>query len=479
MKLILINHQEEYAAREMITSHIPKLKIEMSEIIPESGDYLVSELICGNDSIVYNTSLVLDGKTYTYSHSAAEHSKIHVKKSINEVMKKALGTYLPWGLITGIRPSKIAREMSDNGHDETVIRDKFENYYECSKLKTDLALAVSKREKILIDTMPKNSVSLYIGIPFCPTRCLYCSFTSQSIKFSNRLTEPYMDALCKEIEYTADLIKSKGLNIDTVYIGGGTPTALSEKQLERLLSEVYSRFDLSKTREFTLEAGRPDTITTEKLKIIQSFGISRISINPQTMNQKTLDIIGRNHTPDDILRTYDMAVKEGFGHINTDIIAGLPDENEEDFANTLEHIKAMNPQSVTVHTMSIKRGSYLDEKYSMYTPSAFETVNNMLNDANSMLLSMGKVPYYMYRQKNMLGNLENVGYCDVGHECLYNIYIMEEVQDIYALGAGASTKIITGDKIDRIFNVKEVSEYIKRIDEMILRKKILETNRDC
>lgn len=475
MKIILINHQEEYAVREMITSHIPKLKIEISEIIPDIGDYLVSELIYTNDGVMYNTTLALDGKNYTYSHSATDHSKIHVKKSVNEVMKKALGTYLPWGLITGIRPGKMARELSDNGYSDIDIRNKFTNYYECSKLKTDLAIAVSKREKELIDTMPQNSVSLYIGIPFCPTRCLYCSFTSQSIKFSNKLTEPYMDALSKEIEYTANLLKAKGLNIDTVYIGGGTPTALSEKQLDRLLSDVYGHFDLSKIREFTLEAGRPDTINTEKLKIIHSFGISRISINPQTMNQKTLDIIGRNHTPDDILRTYDMAVKEGFGHINTDIIAGLPDESEEDFSNTLKHIKAMNPQSVTVHTMSIKRGSYLDEKYSMYTPSAFETVNNMLNDANSTLTSMGKVPYYMYRQKNMLGNLENVGYCDEGHECLYNIYIMEEVQDIYALGAGASTKIITGDKIDRIFNVKEVSEYINRIDEMIHRKKILET----
>lgn len=475
MKLILINHNEEYAAREMITSHIPKLKIEIAEIIPESGDYLISELLHKENEVQYNTTLVLNEKTYTYSHIATEHSKIHIKKAVNEVMKKALGTYLPWGLITGIRPSKIAREMSAEGYNDAEIYEKFKNYYECSEQKTDLAMKVSKREKHLIDSIPKNSVSLYIGIPFCPTRCLYCSFTSQSIKFSNKLTEPYMDALCKEIEYTANLLKYKGLLIDTIYIGGGTPTALNESQLNRLLDKIHTQFDISNVREFTLEAGRPDTITEEKLKIIQSFGISRISINPQTMNQKTLNIIGRNHTPDDILNTYNMAVRMGFGHINTDIIAGLPDENEDDFLNTLKHIKAMNPQSVTVHTMSIKRGSYLDEKYSLYTPSAFETVNNMLTYANKMLASMGKVPYYMYRQKNMLGNLENVGYCDEGHECLYNIYIMEEVQDIYALGAGASTKIITGDKINRIFNVKEVSEYINRIDEMILRKKIFET----
>ena len=203
--------------------------------------------------------------------------------------------------------------------------------------------AESKR---LIDLIPKNSVSLYIGIPFCPTRCLYCSFTSQSVKFSNKLTEPYLDALFKEIRFIGEIIKQNGLFADTVYIGGGTPTSLSEEQLNRLLDEIYKHIDLSKTREFTLEAGRPDTITEEKLKIIRSHAITRISINPQSMNQKTLDIIGRRHTPEDIIKSYNLAVKNGFTHINTDIIAGLPDENEDDFLYTLEEIKKLNPQSV-------------------------------------------------------------------------------------------------------------------------------------
>lgn len=477
MKLVLINHKEEYAAREMIGSHIPKIKIELSETIPENGDYLISELTSDNGSYVYTAHLSLSEKTYCYTYTADSYSKTYVKKSVNEVMKKALGTILPWGLITGIRPGKIVREFSEQGLSESEIRDKFKNFYECSDDKTDLAIKVSSREQGLIKTMPSNSVSLYVGIPFCPTRCLYCSFTSQSIKFSNKLTEPYMDALTKEIKYTAELINEKSLVIDTVYIGGGTPTALSENQLQRLLEEIHKSFDLSKTREFTLEAGRPDTINEEKLKIIRGYDISRISINPQTMNQKTLDIIGRRHTPDDIMRTYEMAVNNGFSHINTDLIAGLPEENEADFEHTLSEIKKLNPQSVTIHTMSIKRGSFLDEKYSMYTPAASETVNNMLFAASESMKSMGKVPYYMYRQKNMLGNLENVGYCDIGHECIYNIYIMEEVQDIYAIGAGASTKIIDGSKIDRIFNVKEVSEYINRIDEMIARKSVLRNRR--
>ncbi len=475
MYLILKNHTEEYAAREMITAHIPKIKIEITDKIPEIGDYVISEVIYSDGKYNYTALLMLDGKKYENCFGAECENKIYVKKTINEVFKSALGIHLPWGLITGIRPSKMVRELSENGMGIPEIQNRFEEMYECSTDKTELAIKVAQKEKSLIDTMPQNSISLYIGIPFCPTRCLYCSFTSQSIKFSNKLTEPYMDALSKEISATADIIKARGLNIDTVYIGGGTPTALNENQLERLLKEVHERFDLSKTREFTLEAGRPDTINAEKLKIIRDYGISRISINPQTMNQKTLDIIGRCHTPKEIIDTYDMAVKYGFGHINTDLIAGLPDENEADFEHTLREIEKLNPQSVTVHTMSIKRGSFLDERYSTYTPSAAKTVNNMLLAASDTMSRLNKSPYYMYRQKNMLGNLENVGYCDKGHECLYNIYIMEEVQTIFALGAGASTKIVDGSKIDRIFNVKEVSEYIKRIDEMIERKDILKS----
>lgn len=476
MKLILINHNEEYAAREIISAHIPKIKIEVTDTIPLCGDYVISEVSFKEDIYTYLSTLCMDGKTYTHKFTDNCFSKTSVKKNVNEVMKKALNTNLPWGLITGIRPGKIVREMYDRGENTDSVKQLFKETYECSDDKTNLAIQVAQREKELISTMPDNSVSLYVGIPFCPTRCLYCSFTSQSIKFSNTLTEPYMDALVKEIEYTAKLIKSKNLTLDTIYIGGGTPTALNEIQLKRLLKEISTNFDLDKVREYTLEAGRPDTINEEKLRIIRDFDISRISINPQTMNQKTLDIIGRKHTPDDVIRSYELAVKCGFNHINTDLIAGLPEETEEDFAYTLDIIKSLNPQSVTVHTMSIKRGSFLDEKYSMYTPAASETVNNMLKSASLAMKEMNKHPYYMYRQKNMLGNLENVGYCDDGHECLYNIYIMEEVQSIYAIGAGASTKIIDGSKIDRIFNVKEVSEYIKRIDEMIKRKEVLKEN---
>ena len=284
MYLILKNHNEEYASREMITAHIPKIKIELTDTIPENGDYVISEVIYSNGKYKYTAALMLDGKKYESCFCAECENKIYVKKTINEVFKSALGTNLPWGLITGIRPSKMVRELSERGMQIPDIKNRFESVYECNTDKTELAIKVAQKEKLLIKTMPENSISLYVGIPFCPTRRLYCSFTSQSIKFSNKLTEPYMDALLKEISSTADIIKERGLNIDTVYIGGGTPTALNEKQLERLLKGVYESFDLSKTREFTLEAGRPDTINAEKLKIIRDYGISHQSPDHESKN---------------------------------------------------------------------------------------------------------------------------------------------------------------------------------------------------
>lgn len=472
---LIINHAEEYAAREIITAYLPKIKIEVTDSVPAQGDYVQSTVTETNGEFEYFAKVRIGDKISSAVYRFNDMCKTHVKRCVAKSLRDITGFTLPWGLITGIRPSKLVREMEESGMKKGEILSRLQDFYECSSQKANLAVEVAENEREILLSMPSGSISLYVGIPFCPTRCLYCSFTSQSIKFSNKLTEPYMDALEKEISYTADLIAQKGLSIDTVYIGGGTPTALSEKQLDRLLGSLCTKFDFGNIREFTLEAGRPDTITDEKLSIAANYGISRISINPQSMNQKTLDIIGRSHSPEDIIRTFEMAKKRGFGHINTDIIAGLPEETPNDFSHTMDEIEKLNPESVTVHTMSIKHGSYLDKEYSMYTSAVSDTVNTMLECAAQRLNSLGKHPYYMYRQKNMLGNLENVGYCNTGHECLYNIYIMEEVQSIYALGAGASTKIIDGNRIDRIFNVKEVSEYIKRIDEMLGRKDILKS----
>ena len=394
-----------------------------------------------------------------------------IKKSISDCLEFITGIHLPWGLMTGIRPSKNVREFLSGGGEnpEKYLLDRFG----CDISKAKLACLVEKTESEYINSKYEDGISLYIGIPFCPTRCLYCSFTSQSIAFSNKLVEPYMESLIHEIEEVAKLDYVKKRRIETVYFGGGTPSALSHSDIERLFVSLEENFDLSKVKEITFEAGRPDTVTREKLEVLKRHNVTRISINPQTMKDETLKIIGRKHTRCEFLESFSLAREMGFSHINCDIIAGLPGENEADFENTLSELEKLNPESITVHTMSIKHGSFLDMNYDMYSMTASETVNNMLDMAHRTMTENGMHPYYMYRQKNMLGNLENVGYCKDGCECIYNIYIMEEVQSIIALGAGGSTKLTDNDRIERVFNVKEVSEYIKRTDEMIQRKKDL------
>lgn len=473
MKLILNEPKYEHLVREIITAYIPKLKIETTDTITEDEDYTKVDIRNGDFGTEYSATVSIDGKKYTNTIIEDTPHKLTVSRLVGDLLKEHIPVDLPWGILTGIRPAKMVREMYNKGISYEEISGTFRKDYSVHEDKTKLAIDVAKKEIEIINDINPKGISLYIGIPFCPTRCLYCSFTSQSIKFSNTLVEPYMDALFREIDYLAEHLASTSTPIETIYIGGGTPTALNERNLERLMHKIDNSFDLSYAKEYTVEAGRPDTITKAKLVTLKNAGVSRISINPQTMHQKTLDIIGRCHTPDDIINCCNMAVQLGFDHINTDLIAGLPGEEVEDFLYTLDKIREINPSSVTVHTMSVKHGSYLDMNYSLYTPTATEKVNRMLTEADCMLRTMGKEPYYLYRQKNMLGNLENVGYCTPGRECLYNIYIMEEVQSIYSLGAGGSTKIVNGDNIERVFNVKEVAEYIRRIDEMIERKEAL------
>ncbi len=471
MILKLINHKEEYAVREITASFFPKTKFEYTDDL--SGDYVLSEYRYENGRHIYYSKASIGGVCKDCELKSGSYNKTYIKKSIAVLLEDITKIHLPWGALTGIRPAKIAREMRSKNYDAKKIEDKMTSFYNTDRDKARLAIEVEKNEACHIASMPKESISLYIGIPFCPTRCLYCSFTSQSIDFSNKLTEPYADALIKEIRAVSQMEYVRERTIDTVYFGGGTPTALNDAQIDKILCELFKQFDLNSLRELTFEAGRPDTITRKKLEILKKHGISRISINPQTASDETLKLIGRKHSTEDFINSFKLAREMGFRHINCDIIAGLPNEDENDFKNTLELLKLLNPESITVHTMCIKHGSYLDMKYDMYSPTKAEIVNNMLSLAKNYTSSMEMKPYYMYRQKNMLGNLENVGYCKDGHECLYNIYIMEEVQSIIALGAGGSTKLVDGERIERAFNVKEVSEYINRIDEMIERKKKL------
>lgn len=384
-------------------------------------------------------------------------------------------TNSPWGVLTGIRPAKIATKLLLSGMTDSEAADYFAREYGAHIQKARLAVSVARAELPIRDAMYDDGVSIYIGIPFCPTRCLYCSFVTCGTRQAAKLTDKYIEMLKREISYTAQILSENCDRIETIYIGGGTPTTLSAKQLDELLAHIYSEFDLSSCREFTVEAGRPDTVTEDKLLVLKKHNVTRISINPQSMNSETLKIIGRAHTPEQIEEAFALARKCGFDNINMDVIAGLPGENIDMFKNTLNKVESLSPENTTVHVMSIKRSSRLHEYLDKYTLPNSETVADMVGFAYEFLGSLGKHPYYMYRQKNQLGNLENVGYSKQGFDNLYNVYIMEEIQSIISLGCGGVTKTVDKklDKIERIFNVKEPQDYIERIDEMLKRKDVL------
>ena len=408
------------------------------------------------------------------------------KKELHEAFKCTLYTKLsaqlnktlPWGYLTGVRPSKIAYTLLEKGADREQILEEFTKKHLVSEKKAQLALQVAQTEKSILEKMDyKNGYSLYIGIPFCPTTCLYCSFTSYSLAAYQSKVQPYLEALLKEMKYVSEAMR--GRRLDTVYFGGGTPTTLSAGQLDMLLTELERQFDLSACRELTVEAGRPDSITYEKLCVLKAHHVDRISINPQTMNQQTLDLIGRRHTVEQIEEAFALAGKAGLDNINMDMILGLPGENKEMVQHTLEKIKALAPESLTVHSLAIKRAAALNIWREKYLDLQMDNSDEIVSMAADYAHQMGHQPYYMYRQKNMAGNFENVGYSKPGLECIYNILIMEEKQTIIAMGAGASTKIVfqneteggQGGRIERIENLKDVTNYIQRIDEMIERKR--------
>ena len=395
-----------------------------------------------------------------------------LKNEVKRLVYRQLSSYTgPWGNLTGIRPTKIPMAMLGQGYRNVEIADYMRKTYYTSNEKTSLAIAIANRERHLLkDINYQNGYSLYVGIPFCPSICLYCSFSSSPIGIWKNQVDAYLDALCKEIDYASDAFAGKELN--TVYIGGGTPTTLEPDQLERLLSKLEERFDYSRLLEFTVEAGRPDSITREKLAVLRAHGISRISINPQTMNQKTLDLIGRRHTVEQTKDAFHLAREMGFDNINMDLIVGLPGEEKADVEHTLQEVTSLDPDSITVHSLAVKRASRLKMFHDEYKEMTFTNNREIMDMAAEYAARAGQSPYYLYRQKNMAGNFENVGYSKEGKAGIYNILIMEEVQSILALGAGASTKMVwASDRIERIENVKDIRNYIDRIDEMIERKR--------
>ena len=379
-------------------------------------------------------------------------------------------------------PVKIAMEAVERGCTDEEIRKLYQETYVASLEKADACVKIARREKAIIETIDeRNEYCLYIGIPFCPTRCLYCSFTSYPIGVYKDKVDAYLDTMEKEMEYVAASYTEKKLV--SIYIGGGTPSSISAEQMDRLCSMIEKHFDLSQVREYTIEAGRPDSTTADKLQVMKAHGVGRISINPQTMNGETLKLIGRAHTPEQAEEAFKRAREAGFDNINMDLIVGLPGEDAEMVKRTLEKVKKLAPESLTVHTLAIKRAAHLKQEMDKYSFAG--DVDEQLSLVGQAAEELGLAPYYLYRQKNMAGNLENVGYARHGLECLYNILIMEERTDIIGIGAGSSSKLIrregdsdpvtgemiTGTRIDRVENCKSVDDYIARIDEMIDRKK--------
>lgn len=410
-------------------------------------------------------------------------SKNDLKKNIYRLLSLETKKELPWGNLTGIRPTRIVMNLIEqNMSDEEIFVYMKDNYF-TSDEKIDLSLSIAHREKEILKNIDyDNGYSLYIGIPFCPTTCLYCSFTSYPICSYGDMVDDYLGCIMKEIDYVAENFKDKTL--DTIYVGGGTPTTLLPEQTEKLLGYLYEKLDVSKVKELTVESGRPDSITREKLATMKKMGVTRISVNPQTMKDKTLELIGRRHTVAQFVDAYNVAREEGFDNINMDIILGLPYETADDVRYTMSEIKKLAPDDLTVHSLAIKRGSKLAEVLKLkeqkgeLTGDVFASINNteeMMKIASEGALSMGLTPYYLYRQKNISGNFENTGYARSGKAGIYNILINEEVQSIVALGAGTVTKRVYGydGRIERCDNVKDVRLYMSQIDEMIDRKKRL------
>jgi len=458
----------EYDIYSLVKAFYPKEGVKIStEPTPEDAGLLFSMQVNYSDNV-----LTLDGREIEIDYSDRPDTKNRLKLAIYESLSKRTGKELPWGTLTGIRPTKISLGMIEDGADDEAIASYMKDTYRTSDAKINLSLQVSHKEHELLSKIDyDNGYSVYIGIPFCPSTCLYCSFTSYPIGLWKKKLDDYLDALEKEMAFTAESCKEKSLT--TIYIGGGTPTSLDEEHLEKLLTLVDKYFDTKSLLEYTIEAGRPDSITYEKLQIMKNHPVSRISINPQTMNQKTLDLIGRFHKVEDIHRVYGWARELGFDNINMDLILGLPGETIEDVKYTLDEVEKMAPDNLTVHSLALKHSARLNIDRESYDDYLIENSQTHMDICLDCANHMGMNAYYLYRQKNMAANLENIGYAMPGKEGLYNILIMEEKQTIMALGAGCSCKFVAehGKTVTRCENVKDVQLYIDRIDEMIDRKR--------
>ena len=393
-------------------------------------------------------------------------------KMLYQFLQRQTGIRPPWGMMTGVRPVRIIHDMRAAGATEQQIEDRFIGHFDCTRQRFDMAKRIADLQRPILEAARPMDCSLYAGIPFCPSRCSYCSFVSRTVgdKATRALVQPYVDCLCRELETMRQLAADCGLDVKTLYIGGGTPTSLSADQLRQLMGKLAGLFDLGRLQEYTVEAGRPDCTDYEKLCVLKEYGATRISINPQTFSDQVLKNIGRKHTARDILDCFAAARRAGHGNINMDLIAGLPGDTVEGFRKSLKTAISLEPENITVHTLTLKRASNLVVEH---RAAAYDDVARMLESC-ALLEQAGYVPYYLYRQKGTLQNLENIGWCKPGYEGLYNIYIMEEVHTILSAGAGGSTKLVQPGvrhaRIERIFNYKYPTEYIDHFDTVLSRK---------
>ena len=476
MNLYLIGHDYRYAAEQMLLTLFPDERPEYPDGRP-TGDRAELRLMSGTKVTTVTCVLVYHGQTANGRTSVPNGEltdPAETDRRLQGAIKRAfyraaMGIGLPhrpWGMLTGVRPGKLMTPLLAQGLNDAQAARQFERQYDVSPARADLVVRTAHATLRAMESLGSKDVCLYVGIPFCPTRCAYCSFVSQAVERSFKLMEPYLAALEQEITDAARMVAETGLSVKSFYMGGGTPTTLSAQQMDHLLTHLNKSFDLTGCAEYCIEAGRPDTITREKLQVLLDHGADRISVNPQSMEDEVLRAIGRKHTAADIEATMALATSMGFPHVNMDLIAGLPADTPEGFRRTLDKCLTFGADNITVHTLSLKKGSRILLE-GLPIPSA-QNVSAMLDYANDALRTAGFTPYYLYRQKYMSGSFENVGWCISGAEGLYNIYIMEELHSILSLGAGGSTKMVdpVRDRIERVFHPKFPTEYIARPEKL-------------
>ncbi len=481
MKLIVEGDVSLYYVQTLCLLYFPGEKFAQNEEITPQTTVARVTLTEENNAVTATATITWEGKTQTYTtteefnetYTRQRTIKIVVGRAFCKAGEKLFGFTLPWGMMTGVRPAKIAMELFEGGAKSEEVRRTLSREYFVNPKKAALLTKIAKNEMRLMKGYTDRTCSLYVSIPFCPSRCAYCSFVAYSTKRLLSLIPDYLDRLILDLEHTFQTIRQLGLRVATVYIGGGTPSILTPDQLKYLLSHINARLLPGEGIEYTLEAGRPDTITKEKLQVAKEYGVNRISINPQTLNDDVLAGIGRAHTTEDFYRAFHMARESGIKYINTDLIAGLPGDSFSGFSRSVDAIMELQPENLTVHTFCVKKAAdIVKSKSTIYSATGGDT-GKSVDYSQLQAASYGYIPYYIYRQKNAIGNLENVGFAQKGAEGLYNIFMMEEVHSIFAVGAGAVTKLVApgNGKIERIFMPKYPYEYLEVSPEVHAKNK--------